>query len=89
MVMRERKTADMVEHRKLRINTRLKVAGMLNRKKYGADPVPVGGNTLIMPMPEAYREAINRALGFTGELKPLGMEAGQVVEAKVSEFLPE
>jgi terminase small subunit-like protein len=89
IVMRERRMQDMTEHRKLRIGTRFKLMGMLNRKKYGADPVPVGGNTLIMPMPEAYREAINRALGFTGELKPLGMEAGQVVEAKVSEFLPE
>ena len=90
MVMRERRMQDMTEHRKLRIGTRFKLMGMLNRKKYG--PVPekdAGTQTVIVPLPQSYIEAVNRALGFTGKLEPLGLEAGQVIEAKTSEFLPE
>jgi hypothetical protein len=89
LILRERKKADMIEHRKLRINTRFKLMGMLNRKKYGERPTEAqAGQTLIVPMPTQYIEAVNRALGYTGELKPLG--SGEVIEGEAaSEFLPE
>ena len=51
------------------------------------NPEQTAGQTIVMPLPETYFQAINQALGFTGELKPLG--AGDVIEGQASEFLPE
>jgi len=84
----ERKVADMIEHRKLRIETRIKLMQMLKRKTYGNNPqADEGARTMIVPLPAAYIEAVNRALGFTGKLEPLG--DGQVIEGRVSDVLPE
>jgi hypothetical protein len=85
----ERRLGDMIEHRKLRINTRIKLMQMLNRKKYGDEPAQQGGIGPMLVFPAAYIEAVNRALGFTGELKPIGV--GEVIEGQTQDLdvLPE
>lgn len=48
----ETKTADMLEHRKLRIDTRLKLLAKWNPKKYG-DKLALGGATDLPPLQAA------------------------------------